>query len=86
VRVKMRLIKFEADWCSKCKAVDLVLETMTLPFPIERVDVDLQPHLTIEWGIRGIPHMILLDEHNNIVSRIGGVLSKQQLEEALGQT
>lgn len=79
----MRLIKFEADWCSKCKAVDLVLETMNLPVHLERVDVDQRPHLTIEYGVRGIPHMILLDEHNNIVKRINGVLSKEQLEDAL---
>lgn len=81
----MRLLKFEADWCSRCKAVDLILETMNLPFPVERVDVDKNSHLTIEYGIRGIPHMILLDDHDNIVKRIGGVLSKEQLEEALEQ-
>jgi thioredoxin 1 len=79
----MRLIKFEADWCTKCKAVDQILEQITMPFSVERVDVDQNPHLSIEWGIRGIPHMILLDDNNNIVKRIGGVLNKQQLEEAL---
>lgn len=82
----MRLIKFEADWCSKCKAVDLILETMDLPFHVEHVDVDQQPHLTIEYGVRGIPLMVLLDEHNNIVKRISGVLNKEQLEEALELT
>ena len=78
----MRLIKFEADWCTNCKAVDKVLETLSLPFPIEKVDVEQHPHLSIEWGVRGIPHMILVDENQNIVKRIGGVLTKEQIEEA----
>ena len=79
----MKLVKFEADWCTKCKAMDKVLETMSLPFTIERIDVDENPHLSIEWGVRGIPMMMLLDEHNNILKRIGGVHTKEQLEEAL---
>lgn len=82
----MRLVKFEADWCTKCKVMDKVLETMTLPFTVERIDVEKHPHLSIEWGVRGIPHMILLDEHNNILKRIGGVHTKEQLEEALDLT
>lgn len=79
----MKLVKFEAEWCTKCKAMDKVLETMSLPFTIERIDVDENPHLSIEWGVRGIPMMMLLDEHNNILKRIGGVHTKEQLEEAL---
>lgn len=82
----MRLIKFEADWCSKCKAVDLVLETMNLPFHVEHVDVDQYPDLSIEYGVRGIPLMILLDHHDNVVKRISGVLTKEQLQEAFGLT
>lgn len=82
----MRLIKFEAPWCTKCKAMDSVLNTLEIPFPVERVDVDKNTHLCIEWGVRGIPHMILLDEHNNIIKRMGGVLNKEQLEEALQLT
>lgn len=78
----MKLLKFEAEWCMRCKQVDKVLETMTLPFPIERIDADKETGLLLEYGVRGIPHMILLDENHNIVTRIGGVLNKQQLEEA----
>lgn len=78
----MKLLKFEADWCTKCKQVDKVLEGMNLPFPVERIDADKDTATLIEYGVRGIPHMILLDENNNIVKRIGGVLTKPQLEEA----
>lgn len=79
----MRLLKFEAPWCTKCKQVSAVLETMTLPFPIDKIDIDKDRDAAMYYGIRGIPHMILLDENDNIVKRIGGVLTKEQLIEEL---
>ena len=79
----MRLLKFEAPWCTKCKQVSAVLETMSLPFPIDRIDIDKNRDAAMYYGIRGIPHMILLDENDNIVKRIGGVLTKEQLTEEL---
>lgn len=78
----MKLLKFEAPWCTKCTQMTKVLETMELPFPIETVDIDKNRDAALTYGIRGIPHMILLDENNNIITRIGGVATKEQLAEA----
>lgn len=80
----MKLLKFEAPWCTKCKTVSKVLEGMTLPFPVEVVDIDKDRDTALTYGIRGIPHMILLDENHTIVTRIGGVATKEQLTEAFG--
>jgi len=78
-----RLLKFEAPWCTKCHQVTKTLSEMELPFPVEVVDIDkADKGILLEYGVRGIPHMILLDDHNNIVNRVGGVLTKQQLIEA----
>lgn len=79
----MRLLKFEAPWCTKCDQMTKIMETMTFPFAIETVNVDRDRDTALEYGVRGIPHMILLDEHNNVVKRIGGVLNAEQLQEAL---
>lgn len=79
-----RLLKFEAPWCTKCKQMDVVMKTMDIPYHIERIDVDENVESTLFYGIRGIPHMILLDENDNIITRVNGAVSKQQLEEALG--
>lgn len=81
----MRILKFEASWCQPCKQLDKILGTMKLPYPIEKIDIDENRDVAIEYGIRGVPHMILLDENNNIVKRIGGVLTKEQLTEAFEQ-
>lgn len=80
----MRILKFEAPWCTKCKQVDALLESVTLPTHVERINVDDNREAAIIYGIRGIPHLIILDEHDNIKTRIGGVPTKQLLEETLG--
>lgn len=78
-----RLLKFEAPWCTKCKQMDAIMETMDIPYVIERVNVDENMESTLYYGIKGIPHMILLDENNNVLARVGGAVSKQVLAEAL---
>lgn len=79
----MRLLKFEAPWCTKCHTMTKIMEDIKFPFPVEHINIDVERDAAMEYGIRGIPHMILLDENNNIVARIGGVTTKQQLLEAL---
>jgi len=79
----MRLLKFEASWCGPCKMLSKTMEDIEFPYPVEVIDVDQNTAAAIEYGIRGVPHLILLDEHNNIVKRIGGALSKEKLMEEL---
>lgn len=79
----MKLLKFEADWCTKCKQMSQIMEGMEIPFPIEHINIDGNTEAALFYGIRGIPHMVLIDENDNIVKRIGGLLTKEQLNEAL---
>ena len=59
------------------------METIEFPYPVEVVDVDQNTAAAIEYGIRGVPHLILLDEHNNIIKRVGGNVSKETLVQEL---
>ena len=82
----MKLLKFEASWCEPCKSLSKTMETIQFPYPIEVIDVDQNSAAAIEYGIRGVPHLILLDENNNIIKRVGGNVSKQILIEQLVET
>jgi thioredoxin-like negative regulator of GroEL len=79
----MRLLKFEASWCGPCKSLSKTMETIEFPYTVEVIDVDQNTAAAIEYGIRGVPHLILLDEHNNIIKRMGGNMSKETLVEEL---
>ena len=75
----MRLLKFEASWCGPCKNLTKTMESIDFPYPVEVIDVDQNSDIAVEYGIRGVPHLILLDENNNIVKRIGGNVPKETI-------
>ncbi len=77
----MRIIKFQASWCVSCKSLSKIMEGMEIPFYVESIDIDKDNDAPIVYGIRTVPTLIMLDEHNNIVKRVGGILTKEQLTE-----
>ncbi len=79
----MRLLKFEASWCGPCKNLSKTMESIEFPYPVEVIDVDQNTAAAVEYGIRGVPHLILLDENNNIVKRVGGNVPKDVLVDEL---
>ncbi len=77
----MKLLKFHAAWCQPCKQLSTVLGQIRLPFPVVDIDIDDNMDAAIEFGIKSVPSMILLDENDNIIQKITGIRSKLQLEE-----
>lgn len=77
----MKLLKFHATWCQPCKQVSSTLKEMNIPFPIVDIDIDDNIDTTLEYGIRSVPSMLLVDDNNNILLRVVGYRSKAQLEE-----
>jgi thioredoxin 1 len=75
-----RLLRFTASWCQPCKGLAMNLETAELGLPIEVIDIDVQSDLAIEYGIRGVPTLVMLDE-NIEVKRMVGVKTVSQLQE-----
>ena len=74
-----KVLKFSASWCGPCKMLSKTIDTIDQGVPIEEVDIDEKSELAIEYGIRGVPTLVMIDE-NIEVKRISGNLSKQQLE------
>jgi hypothetical protein len=74
-----RVIKFSADWCQPCKNLSKVIETVETDVPISEIDIDDKPELAQEFGIRGVPTLVMLEE-NVEVKRKSGSMSKTELE------
>ena len=75
-----RILRFTASWCQPCKGLAMNLETAQLGLPIEVIDIDVQSDLAIEYGIRGVPTLVLLDG-NIEMKRIVGAKTVNQLQE-----
>jgi thioredoxin-like negative regulator of GroEL len=56
-----------------------ILETVNTEVPIEEYDIDEHMDYAKEFGIRGVPTMIMLDA-NTEIKRTSGVSTKEELE------
>jgi thioredoxin 1 len=80
----IKVLKFYADWCGPCKMLSKTLEDVQTNVMIEEIDIDENMNLAKEYGIRGVPTMVMLDD-NVEVKRITGATTKEKLEEWLNQ-
>jgi thioredoxin 1 len=76
-----KVIRFTASWCQPCKALASILEEINTNIPIEVVDIDAQQDIAIEYGIRGVPTLVKVDENGNITGRMVGIKAKNLVEE-----
>ena len=76
----MRILRFTASWCKPCKELAKNILKSNITLPIEVIDIDLNPELATEYGIRSVPTLIMLD-WNKEVKRIMGNKSTKELEE-----
>jgi thioredoxin 1 len=80
----MRVLKFSASWCQPCKQLSKTLEAMEFPYEISEIDVDANQEAAIEYGIRNVPTMILVDENHNQIKRVSGAMTKTQIIKEFG--
>ena len=79
----MKILRFTASWCQPCKALAKNLEAANLDIPIEVVDIDVHDDLAIEYNIRSVPTLVLLDGKEK--SRLVGLQTPQKIKEWVNQ-
>jgi thioredoxin 1 len=76
-----KIIRFTASWCMPCQAMAKQLETLDIKIPIDVVDIDVHPEIAVEYGIRSVPTLVMVEENNTILKRITGVKPPAELKE-----
>ena len=74
-----KVIRFTATWCGPCKALKTVLDQIETDVPIEVIDIDEQPDLATEFGIRGVPTLVMMED-NVATKRLIGLKTIQEVE------
>ena len=78
----IKVLKFQADWCGPCQTLSRLLTEVETNILIEPISIDENPNLAREYGIRGIPTMVMLDDGVE-VKRHSGCPTKDVLEDWL---
>ena len=77
------MVEFGADWCGPCKMLEPVLADLADAYEGQvdfyTVNVDHNPNLAMEYGVMGVPTLILF-KNGEAVNRLTGFRPKKALE------
>ena len=76
-----QLLKFSASWCQPCKSLAGNFKYVDMKdVELKEVDIDENLDMAKQYGVRGVPTMVLLEDGVE-VKRTSGVLMADKIEE-----
>jgi len=73
-----KILYFSASWCQPCRTLGPIMESLSGQINYEKIDVDNNQDLSIKYGVRNIPTLILV-ENGEAKDRMVGVASKERI-------
>ena len=73
-----KILYFSAAWCGPCKMLGPIMESLSDQINYEKIDVDSNQDLSIKYGVRNIPTLVLV-ENEEAVCKLTGLQQKDQI-------
>lgn len=73
-----KILYFSAAWCGPCKMLGPIMESLSGQINYEKIDVDNNQDLSIKYGVRNIPTLVLV-ENGAIIRKLTGLQQKDQI-------
>jgi thioredoxin 1 len=80
------LVDFWATWCGPCRSIGPIVEELAKEFTgrvkVTKLNVDENPATPGQYGVRGIPTLILFKD-GKVLDQIVGAVPKNRLKEMI---
>ena len=73
----MKYLYFSAGWCQPCKTLGPIMQQVSQEVPVQKVDVDENQQLAMQYSIRNVPTVVLVNGEGKEFARSVGVNPKE---------
>ena len=73
-----KILYFTASWCSPCNTLSPIMDSLQGQINFDKIDVDSNTDLSTQYGVRGVPSLVLV-ENGKEVNRLTGIQSKESI-------
>ena len=81
------LIDFWAEWCAPCRLIAPIIDEISEEFKdklvVVKLDVDNNPQISMNYGIRSIPTLLIFKEGKPVETLIGAIPKKDIINKLL---
>lgn len=83
-----KVVKLSANWCFPCKVYGKTFEEVSnndefKDIIFEELDIDENEDFANKYYVRSVPTTLFMDEEDNVLTKLVGNITKNELEETL---
>jgi len=76
-----KFLYFSAKWCGPCRMLGPVMEELNSEgYSVQKIDVDSNPEISQQFGIRNIPTVVLTVDGTEVSRKVGNASKAMYLD------